>query len=166
MDELHRLSIVSKVTTELENHVGVSDKDLAEFVISMAAKSATRARLPRGAARQRRRISRFFHDESLQYHRSHAGRRARLGERQCGHVVRVEKTQKRHGAHARRRFGRRRRGRFGCHANQRNAPRCWPSDFRASRSRIAPRSPTPFDDDALAGNSKNPAFSAASASSA
>jgi ATP-dependent RNA helicase DHX8/PRP22 len=41
MDELHRLSIVSKVTTELENHVGVSDKDLAEFVISIAAKSAT-----------------------------------------------------------------------------------------------------------------------------
>jgi ATP-dependent RNA helicase DHX8/PRP22 len=48
LSELHRLSIVSKVTTELENHVGVSDKDLAEFVLALA----TRVRQSNGTAAQ------------------------------------------------------------------------------------------------------------------
>ncbi|XP_034563460.1 ATP-dependent RNA helicase DHX8-like [Notolabrus celidotus] len=38
-DEIQRLeylSLVSKVCTELENHLGISEKDLAEFIISLA----------------------------------------------------------------------------------------------------------------------------------
>lgn len=41
MDELKKLeylSLVSKVCTELENHLGFNDKDLAEFIISIADK--------------------------------------------------------------------------------------------------------------------------------
>ncbi|KAI1279538.1 ATP-dependent RNA helicase DHX8 [Halotydeus destructor] len=44
MDELQKLeylSLVSKICTELENHLGLSDKDLAEFVISLADKNDT-----------------------------------------------------------------------------------------------------------------------------
>ena len=41
MDELQKLeylSLVSKVCTELDNHLGLNDKDLAEFVINLAKK--------------------------------------------------------------------------------------------------------------------------------
>nr|AAH73477.1 MGC80994 protein [Xenopus laevis] len=44
MDELQKLeylSLVSKVCTELDNHLGINDKDLAEFVISLAEKSTS-----------------------------------------------------------------------------------------------------------------------------
>ncbi|KAM7370466.1 hypothetical protein PAMP_010013 [Pampus punctatissimus] len=44
LDEIKRLeylSLVSKVCTELENHLGISEKDLAEFVISLAEKHTT-----------------------------------------------------------------------------------------------------------------------------
>ncbi|KAG8268459.1 ATP-dependent RNA helicase dhx8 [Homalodisca vitripennis] len=42
MDEvqkLEHLSLVSKICTELENHLGLNDKDLAEFIISLAEKN-------------------------------------------------------------------------------------------------------------------------------
>ncbi|XP_019749287.1 ATP-dependent RNA helicase DHX8-like [Hippocampus comes] len=38
---LEYLSLVSKVCTELENHLGISEKDLAEFIISLADKHPT-----------------------------------------------------------------------------------------------------------------------------
>ncbi|GAB1607530.1 ATP-dependent RNA helicase DHX8-like [Argonauta hians] len=44
MNELQRLeylSLVSKVCTELDNHLGLNDKDLAEFVISLSDKNDT-----------------------------------------------------------------------------------------------------------------------------
>ncbi|XP_046342220.2 ATP-dependent RNA helicase DHX8-like [Haliotis rufescens] len=44
MDELQKLeylSLVSKVCTELENHLGINDKDLAEYVIDLAEKHDT-----------------------------------------------------------------------------------------------------------------------------
>merc|ERR1711976_379947 len=42
MDELAKLehlSLVSKVCTELDNHYGLNDKDLAEFIIHLAGKT-------------------------------------------------------------------------------------------------------------------------------
>ncbi|XP_001948871.2 ATP-dependent RNA helicase DHX8 [Acyrthosiphon pisum] len=44
MDELPKLehlSLVSKICTELENHLGLNDKDLAEFIIDLAYKNDT-----------------------------------------------------------------------------------------------------------------------------
>jgi len=41
--ELERLSLVSKVTSEIQNHWGVSDKTLAEFVIAEHSKAASLA---------------------------------------------------------------------------------------------------------------------------
>ncbi|CAL2033419.1 hypothetical protein CAEBREN_12329 [Caenorhabditis brenneri] len=41
MDQLEHLSLVSKVLGELENHFGVADKDVAEFVIQMAQANPT-----------------------------------------------------------------------------------------------------------------------------
>ncbi|XP_033337919.1 ATP-dependent RNA helicase DHX8 [Megalopta genalis] len=44
MDEvakLEHLSLVSKICTELENHLGLNDKDLAEFIIHLAEKNST-----------------------------------------------------------------------------------------------------------------------------
>lgn len=44
MDEvqkLEHLSLVSKVCTELENHLGMNDKDLAEFIIHLSQKHNT-----------------------------------------------------------------------------------------------------------------------------
>ena len=44
MDELEKLeylSLVSKVCMELENHLGLNDKDLADFVIALAEKNKT-----------------------------------------------------------------------------------------------------------------------------
>lgn len=38
---LEELSLVSKICTELENHLGVGDKDLAEFIIALAGKHST-----------------------------------------------------------------------------------------------------------------------------
>ena len=37
--ELQRISLISKICTELENHIGVSDRDLAEFIIHLAEES-------------------------------------------------------------------------------------------------------------------------------
>lgn len=39
--KLEELSLVSKICTELENHLGVNDKDLAEFIIALASKHST-----------------------------------------------------------------------------------------------------------------------------
>ncbi|CAD7011644.1 unnamed protein product [Ceratitis capitata] len=44
MEELRRLeylSLVSKICTELENHLGLNDKDLAEFIIDLEEKNPT-----------------------------------------------------------------------------------------------------------------------------
>ncbi|KAM3859369.1 ATP-dependent RNA helicase DHX8-like [Diretmus argenteus] len=41
IERLEYLSLVSKVCTELENHLGISEKDLAEFIIDLAEKHAT-----------------------------------------------------------------------------------------------------------------------------
>lgn len=43
MEKLQELSLISKVCTELENHLGMSDKTLAEFVIDMVRGSSSRA---------------------------------------------------------------------------------------------------------------------------
>ena len=40
LDKLAHLSLVNKVTTELENHIGIGDKTLSEFVIDLASKHA------------------------------------------------------------------------------------------------------------------------------
>ncbi|XP_014680531.1 PREDICTED: ATP-dependent RNA helicase DHX8-like [Priapulus caudatus] len=39
LQKLEHLSLVSKVCTELDNHLGLNDKDLAEFIIMIAEKS-------------------------------------------------------------------------------------------------------------------------------
>ena len=39
--KLEELSLVSKICTELENHLGINDKVLAEFVIALAGKHHT-----------------------------------------------------------------------------------------------------------------------------
>ncbi|XP_019857665.1 PREDICTED: ATP-dependent RNA helicase DHX8-like [Amphimedon queenslandica] len=41
LDRLEYLSLVSKVCTELDNHLGLNDKDLAEFIINLADKHST-----------------------------------------------------------------------------------------------------------------------------
>ncbi|XP_071783317.2 ATP-dependent RNA helicase DHX8-like isoform X1 [Centroberyx gerrardi] len=41
LERLEYLSLVSKVCTELENHLGISEKDLAEFIIDLAEKHPT-----------------------------------------------------------------------------------------------------------------------------
>lgn len=41
LQKLRNLSLVSKICTELENHLGLSDKVLAEFLIDLARKNAT-----------------------------------------------------------------------------------------------------------------------------
>ena len=41
LEKLERLSLVSKVCTELENHLGINDKDLAEFIIHLAEENVT-----------------------------------------------------------------------------------------------------------------------------
>ena len=41
LERLEYLSLVSKVCSELENHLGLNDKDLAEFIISLAEKNDT-----------------------------------------------------------------------------------------------------------------------------
>ncbi len=41
LDKLQRLSLVTKITTELENHLGITDSDLAEFIIALSEESST-----------------------------------------------------------------------------------------------------------------------------
>ncbi|XP_034939713.1 ATP-dependent RNA helicase DHX8 [Chelonus insularis] len=41
IEKLEHLSLVSKICTELENHLGLNDKDLAEFIIHLATKNPT-----------------------------------------------------------------------------------------------------------------------------
>ena len=41
LKKLEELSLVSKVCTELENHLGINDKVAAEFCIAMAGKNTT-----------------------------------------------------------------------------------------------------------------------------
>ncbi|KAF2348160.1 Helicase-associated domain [Trinorchestia longiramus] len=39
IEKLEHLSLVSKICVELENHLGINDKDVAEFIIALAEKS-------------------------------------------------------------------------------------------------------------------------------
>ncbi len=41
LQRLEELSLVSKICTELENHLGINDKDLAEFIIALARKHSS-----------------------------------------------------------------------------------------------------------------------------
>ena len=41
LDKLEELSLVSKICTELENHLGTNDKVLAEYMIALAEKHST-----------------------------------------------------------------------------------------------------------------------------
>lgn len=41
LKQLEHLSLVSKICTELDNHLGLNDKDLAEFIIALAEKHQT-----------------------------------------------------------------------------------------------------------------------------
>jgi ATP-dependent RNA helicase DHX8/PRP22 len=41
LKNLEYLSLVSKICTELDNHLGINDKDLAEFIINMAQASSS-----------------------------------------------------------------------------------------------------------------------------
>lgn len=41
LEKLEHLSLVSKICIELDNHLGINDKDLAEFIIDLAAKNTT-----------------------------------------------------------------------------------------------------------------------------
>ncbi|KAF8385626.1 mog-5 [Pristionchus pacificus] len=41
MEELERLSLVSKICSELENHFGVGEKEVAEFIIALATEAKT-----------------------------------------------------------------------------------------------------------------------------
>ncbi|XP_050095306.1 ATP-dependent RNA helicase DHX8 isoform X1 [Anopheles aquasalis] len=41
LEQLEHLSLVSKICTELENHLGLNDKDLAEFIIHLAREHPT-----------------------------------------------------------------------------------------------------------------------------
>lgn len=38
LNKLAHLSLVNKVTTELENHIGIADKTLSEFIIDLSEK--------------------------------------------------------------------------------------------------------------------------------
>ena len=42
LKQLEYLSLVSKVCAELENHLGISDRDLAEFLVSLAMQENVR----------------------------------------------------------------------------------------------------------------------------
>ena len=41
VEQLEYLSLVSKICTELDNHFGLNDKDLAEFIINLAESHPT-----------------------------------------------------------------------------------------------------------------------------
>ena len=41
LEKLEKISLVSKICTELENHLNINDKDLAEFIIHLAEKNDT-----------------------------------------------------------------------------------------------------------------------------
>jgi hypothetical protein len=41
LERLEHLSLVSRVISELENHFGITDKDVAEFVIDLARTNIT-----------------------------------------------------------------------------------------------------------------------------
>ncbi|KJH48464.1 S1 RNA binding domain protein [Dictyocaulus viviparus] len=52
MDELERLSLISKVCSELDNHFGIKDKDAAEFIIDLATINKTFDKFKRALAEQ------------------------------------------------------------------------------------------------------------------
>ena len=41
LDRLEHLNLVSRVITELENHFGLNDKEVAEFIIQLAKDAGT-----------------------------------------------------------------------------------------------------------------------------
>ncbi|RMX42316.1 hypothetical protein pdam_00014654 [Pocillopora damicornis] len=41
LQQLEQLSLVSKICTELDNHLGINDKDLAEFIIMLGERNST-----------------------------------------------------------------------------------------------------------------------------
>ena len=45
MDQLERLSLLSKICQELDNHLGVGDKVLAEYLLSLYDEAAVRIQM-------------------------------------------------------------------------------------------------------------------------
>ncbi|KAJ7381295.1 ATP-dependent RNA helicase dhx8 [Desmophyllum pertusum] len=41
LQQLEQLSLVSKICTELDNHLGINDKDLAEFIIMLGERNSS-----------------------------------------------------------------------------------------------------------------------------
>lgn len=41
LDQLEHLNLVSRVITELENHFGINNKEVAEFIIGLATSTGT-----------------------------------------------------------------------------------------------------------------------------
>lgn len=41
LDQLEHLSLVNKIVKELDNHFGISEKEVAEFIIDIAKKNPT-----------------------------------------------------------------------------------------------------------------------------
>ncbi|KAL0984209.1 hypothetical protein UPYG_G00138520 [Umbra pygmaea] len=66
LKRLEYLSLVSKVCTELDNHLGICEKDLAEFVISLAEKQPTFDGFKSLLLKKWSRIYRFSHQHFAQ----------------------------------------------------------------------------------------------------
>lgn len=51
-DNLEHLSLVSRVVTEMENHFGIAEKDVAEFIIDLAKSSRSFDKFKKALAEQ------------------------------------------------------------------------------------------------------------------
>ena len=60
IEQLDRPSLVSRVCTEVENHININDKDLAEFIIALTSKHARLEKFKKVLARNGAKFSDSF----------------------------------------------------------------------------------------------------------
>lgn len=72
LQRLEELSLISKICTELENHLGINDKVLAEFIIAQAEKHSSFEKFKASLLKNGAQFPVSHHSHIMTYHENHS----------------------------------------------------------------------------------------------
>ena len=79
LQRLEELSLISKICTELENHLGINDKVLAEFIIAQAEKHSSFEKFKASLVKNGAQFPVSHHSHIMTYHENHSKNLRRNG---------------------------------------------------------------------------------------
>lgn len=79
LQRLEELSLISKICTELENHLGINDKVLAEFIIAQAEKHSSFEKFKASLVKNGAQFPVSHHGHIMTYYENHSKNLRRNG---------------------------------------------------------------------------------------